>query len=160
RAFEQLGVFEKPFTASSLIQQHDILPQYERLLSRFIEMLAEDGIIYQANDQWLFRQDVVRADPNAAWREFTSDAPSGLAELVMASECGDQLAAVLTGQTDPLQVFSQGPIEHLYESSPTTSFYNRVVSEVVTELVSKWPSNRILRVLEVGAGTGGMTSHV
>ncbi len=160
RAFEQLGAREKPFTAESLIQERGVLPQYKTVLGRFIEMLSEDGIIARDNGKWLFRPDAQYPDPDTAWREFAADSPNALAELLIASECGEQLATLLTGEIDPLQIFNQSPIEHLYESAPITGFYNHLAREVAIELVRDWPRDRPLRVLEIGAGTGGVTGYI
>ena len=160
RAFAELGAREKPFTARSLVEEHGVLPQYEALLARFIEMLAEDGMIRGADGAWLFREGAAYPDADQLWREFAADSPNALAELLIASECGDQLATLLTGAADPLQLFAQGPLEHLYESAPITRFCNHLAREVVIELVRGWPHDRPLRVLEIGAGTGGITGYI
>ncbi len=57
-------------------------------------------------------------------------------------------------------------VEHVYERSPLAQLCNRIVEEVIAtaaESLSSLPGDlpdRVLRVLEIGAGTGGTTGSV
>src|SRR5439155_10188616 len=51
-------------------------------------------------------------------------------------------------------------VEHLYQDSPFLRAYNELIQEVFSSCVEALPAGRTLRVLEVGAGTGGTTVHV
>ena len=51
-------------------------------------------------------------------------------------------------------------LERFYRQSPAAAFYNAEVARVVAQLVNSGSASRPLRVLEVGAGTGGTTSLV
>ncbi|MEM9274070.1 MAG: SDR family NAD(P)-dependent oxidoreductase [Cyanobacteria bacterium P01_F01_bin.143] len=76
--------------------------------------------------------------------------------------CGDNLADILMGKKNPLEViFSGGSFANtteLYRDSLVASYYNGIASEMMQKLVDFLPSNTYLRMLEVGAGTAGTTS--
>jgi microcystin synthetase protein McyG len=70
----------------------------------------------------------------------------------------------LTGTTDPLELlFPGGSLEtpeKLYQESPLAHAYNGLVQEAFSKALENLPAGRPLRVLEIGAGTGGTTAYV
>ena len=84
------------------------------------------------------------------------------AELELLDLCGARLADVLRGDCDPLELLfgSASTLETLYSQSLTTRAVNCLVADVFNGIVGHLPGDRRLRVLEIGAGTGGATSHV
>lgn len=83
-------------------------------------------------------------------------------EIRMAERCGKSLYDVLIGNFTPHEVlFPDGDItdaELLYERSSLSTVYNDHIRSFLQDVVNR--SNRKLRFLEVGAGTGGLTSYV
>ena len=138
----------------------EVLPLYERLVRRYTRFLEEQGLkTSSANGQGIADLKSQLA-PNQIWRELVGDHPERLAELMMLGRCGDQLPEILTGKVDPLTIFTIPTLEHFYESSPVSAFHNSVAVEAFKEVVQRWPSNRKLRILDVGAGTGGLTTCI
>ena len=71
---------------------------------------------------------------------------------------GQQLPAILAGQADaPNVLFQRDGLWHVYEESMFFSRSNRQLAQLVANLAHQNPS---LRILEVGAGTGGLTSKI
>ncbi|MFF8654376.1 SDR family NAD(P)-dependent oxidoreductase [Streptomyces huasconensis] len=61
--------------------------------------------------------------------------------------------------TDPMAGDgSLADIEQLYDTAVISRFHNRLAQALLQEAVRAWPQDRPLRVLEVGAGTGGMAA--
>ena len=88
---------------------------------------------------------------------------SGVLELAVLSRCGGALAEVLRGRVEPLGLLfdEAGPsAADLYRDAPAGRGINRWLSAAVAAAVSELPGERRLRVLEVGAGTGGTTGAV
>ena len=102
--------------------------------------------------------------PEEAWRHLLTHQPAYFAELMLVGRCGRQLAGVLKGEVNPLHlIFPEGSLstaEHLYQDSALARFGHRIVQRALTEMVQRRPQGEILRVLELGAGTGGLTTHV
>jgi len=94
------------------------------------------------------------------WTQF----PAYQAELTVLRECGEKLAEVLHGDTDPLQlIFPQGSLttsEHLYQDAPAYRIYNLLAQKAVAQALERLPEGRTARILEIGGGTGGMTTYV
>ncbi|CAN5380262.1 hypothetical protein BH09GEM1_BH09GEM1_05630 [soil metagenome] len=106
----------------------------------------------RGNDALVHRDELARAYPWAA------------PELVLLARCGAGLAAVLRGEQESVQfVFPGGDlsdVEHLNQDFPVLRAYNAAAARVVAELVARYPEGRSIRVLEVGGGTGALTSRV
>jgi acetoacetyl-CoA synthetase len=85
-------------------------------------------------------------------------------ELALISRCGSALVDVLTGTRDPLSLlFAQGAAAEmaaLYRDSLTFGSLNALMPTAVESLIAALPPNRTVRILELGAGTGGTTAHV
>ncbi|NEQ50218.1 MAG: acyltransferase domain-containing protein, partial [Leptolyngbya sp. SIO3F4] len=139
-------------------QRLGIVPQHHRLLGRLLEILVEADILTHQQGQW----QVLKSLPTAETIPPSSSLVTESAEWQLLERCGSQLAAVLRGAIDPVQlVFPGGDLSHatrLYQDSPTAQSFNRLVQQVVTTAVANCPANRGLRILEIGAGTGGTTS--
>jgi acyl transferase domain-containing protein len=139
-------------------------PHHRRLLERMLGMLVEEGVLARAGRGWK----VVRAPSPAELRteleELLLRFPDHDAELELFGRCGAGLAGVLRGETDPLQLlFPEGPLqgaERLYADSPLARGPNARVREAVGQIVAGLPGRRVLRILEVGAGTGGTAGHL
>ncbi|MFN3647974.1 MAG: SDR family NAD(P)-dependent oxidoreductase [Armatimonadota bacterium] len=86
---------------------------------------------------------------------------TGGAAVTLVRRCGEALAAVLSGEKDPLEVlFPGGSLEDAAELYRDCGFFhgaNRLLGAAVEEIAQR-PGR--LRVLELGAGTGGTTAAV
>jgi acyl transferase domain-containing protein/NAD(P)-dependent dehydrogenase (short-subunit alcohol dehydrogenase family)/SAM-dependent methyltransferase len=85
--------------------------------------------------------------------------PEFAAEVDLLERCGTRLADVLTGRADIVRIlFEDAAAAEFYERSPGLQALNRIVEDTVRKLAERCPEGRRLRVLEVGAGTGGTTA--
>ena len=85
--------------------------------------------------------------------------PAFFAELQLLRRCGQELPRILRGDLNVLTLlFPEGSLttsEHFYQDSPSFRPHNLVVREALIELAAGLPPGRPLRILEIGAGTGG-----
>ena len=85
-------------------------------------------------------------------------------QLSLLGRCGEHLASVLRGESDPLELLFPGGslalAEGLNKETPFARFHNGLVEAAVDRLVRDMPPGGRVRVLEVGAGTGSATSYV
>jgi acyl transferase domain-containing protein/SAM-dependent methyltransferase len=185
-ALGQLGADFQPgqrFTAQELADRLGIAAQHRRLFSRrYLPMLADEGILRAAaaprpaepagrpadseaaGEAWEVVRRPEENDIVARWRGLLAENPAFFAELMLISRCGLDLAGVLKGDLNPLQlIFPDGNLataEHLYSDSPSVRFYNTLAQYALSRVLEKLPADRPLRVLEVGAGTGGLTQYL
>ena len=89
---------------------------------------------------------------------FADDRPL----LAYVRHCGELLSQVLRGNESPLEtLFPGGSFElaqDLYERSQAMRYVNALVANAFESLGAYVSEGRTLRVLEVGAGTGGTTA--
>ncbi|ANY08123.1 methyltransferase [Pseudonocardia sp. HH130630-07] len=76
----------------------------------------------------------------------------------------ERLQELLDGTCDPVQLlFPEGRTDlaaALYRENVTGRYQHRAVSALLGGIAGRWPGGRVLRVLEIGAGTGATTERV
>ncbi|WP_288255010.1 type I polyketide synthase [uncultured Hydrogenophaga sp.] len=165
-ALRELGFDDTPTRAFSTAEEADRLgvqPRHRRLFARLLQMLGEDGVLRDSADGHTVVAPLPREDTAVRAGEG-QDAFAGVTgELSTLARCGPALARVLRGEQDPLQLLFPGgsfdEARQLYVDSPYAQTYNRALGEALSAAVAKLPKGARLRVLEIGAGTGGTTSY-
>ncbi len=164
-ALSALGI---QLEAGTRITMSDLLgrgvtPKYSRLLRRLAQMLVEEGILVDAGvDSWaVAERRSVQAITDRV-RGTRERHPEFQGEIDLLDACASKLAAVLRGEQDPLQILfpdgSMARVEALTQSSPAAQAYNALVGAVIQAAGAGL--DRPLRILEVGAGTGGTTASI
>lgn len=164
-AFEQLGwtwKLNQHFETTTIAEQLGIISSHRQLLGRLLEILTEEGLLKNSNDLW-----EVISLPNAKEapvQTLLEQYPTANAEITLLVRCGIQLANVLQGKSDPLELlFPDGDLTtatQLYQDSPDAQVMNTLVQKVILSAVERLPQGRGIRILEIGAGTGGTTAYI
>ena len=171
RLFRELGVRFDPgdrFASHDLAQRLKIPPAHRRLLERFCEMLAEEGVLQHltgdTENDWRVVASLPDRCPQLHGRNLLAAHPRARIEVQLLERCGMALAAVMREEVEPLSLlfpaddtFSAGSI---YRDSPGAQSVNALVAEAMGEVQSCLEPGRGLRVLEVGAGTGATTRAI
>ncbi len=166
RAFEQLGW--RPQTgerveATALAEQLGICADQRRLLQRLLKMLEEEGIL-ERRDGWEVRRASSTSGAEQRHTALADRYPAYHAILSLLHVCGGQLADVLRGTKDPLQLLFPGgslrSIEAVYQDSPLAQALNGLLRDAMVVALQSVPPDRKIRILEVGAGTGATTSYL
>jgi acyl transferase domain-containing protein/acyl carrier protein/ubiquinone/menaquinone biosynthesis C-methylase UbiE len=160
------NAFASPAYAAVLPALEKIAAGYARLAVKAIggagarDVAAPHRRLFARLEELAARADA-EIDPAAAIGRLQAAVPEAVAETTLLARCGAQLADVVRGRVDPLTLlFPPGErltAASLYQETPTA----RAVNELVrVALASALPAGRTLRVLEIGAGTGGTTAAV
>ncbi len=148
--------------ADTLADELKVVPAHRRMLNRIVEMIEEDGVVEQENEFLIVRRVPAPADPAALAERLMERWPSCRAELSMTARCGSNLAAVLRGSRNPIELLFPGgslhDLEAIYHRAPFARVYNGLIEQVIADAVAG--SRSKLRILEIGAGTGGTTASV
>ena len=165
RAWRQLAAdqLDTRWREDGLAATLGVVPRHRRLLACLVDMLVEDGALRRSNG-WLEPAPAVPvADPDAELARLEAAWPRVSAHLAMTKRCAGSLAGVLRGTIDPLHLLFEGgslaAAEALYQETPAARAFNTLVRHAVDAVIATRGAGR-LRVLEIGAGTGGTTTSV
>jgi acyl transferase domain-containing protein/acyl carrier protein len=168
RALQQLGwtaTIGQTVLASELIQQLSIAPQYELFFHRLLDILHQANILEKYHEQWKVVQYFAGTNIESELLRLQQDYPTAIAELTLLQRCGSGFAQVLQGQGNPIQLlFPQGDLTtaaQLYQTSTGAALMNQLVQQVVSLAIREpggQSAERSLKILELGAGTGGTTA--
>ncbi len=151
-------------SVGKLAERLNVAPPQRAHFGRLLEILTEDGLL-QRDGAELVVADAPAPTKSGIMRRAISEAhPDYEGDLVTLERCGEALADVLRGTRDPRQLlFPEGSVSELarnYTESPYFLIYNAITRDCVSAWVRALPKNRTIRVLEIGAGTGGTTAHI
>ena len=104
---------------------------------------------------WQYAQSVLDSDRALADDKFEpSQLIENTVEAKMLKRMGLALPGIFSGETDALALMLEGDLLYKYYSGEWVDYYYVQMSAYVRLLAQKTPS---MRVLEIGAGTGGTT---
>ncbi|NET03380.1 MAG: acyltransferase domain-containing protein [Symploca sp. SIO2B6] len=166
-ALQVLGLYCQPgerYSVDSLLTQWKILPIYQKLLYRWLIRLTSVGVLQQEQEEFInshpLPKDSVKTELN--WAKYPSLSKSKLLEFI--NLCGENLADVLIGKINPVDLLFPGGsleiAEGIYQNSPEARYFNGISKAVLESIIKVLPSNKPLRILEIGAGTGGTTASL
>ena len=155
----------------ALADELGIGPEHRRLFARVISMLGEAGVLGPGTDgkpavaleRGAALPDGALRDPQRLAADLEARHPHGRNEIGLLSRCGEALADVLLGRTDPLTLlFGSGEpsAADIYRNSSSARAGHRLLADALLPLFAAIPDGTTLRVLEVGAGTGSTTEAV
>ncbi|KAF1018224.1 MAG: amino acid adenylation domain-containing protein [Burkholderia sp.] len=169
--FDQAGV---SWESEQLRRKLGVIDDYRRWWDECCtEMLEKEGWIRTRKGRVELLQALSLEQADALWQDWEHDKadylkdPQLRAALLLVEDCLRHLPAVLLGRTSATSVIfadgSMSKVAGLYQGTAWTDSFNHQVADTVEVYVrhrlAADPLAR-LRVLEVGAGTGGTTAKV
>lgn len=166
-AFHELGMdFTKGrrFTLDEVAREMGVHDKHRPYLGRLLELLSQHGIVASDGDAWRVQSVPERVDTERMLAQQREEHPETECEYAVLERCGRGQAAVLRDDVNPIELIFREEefqsVADLYGISFSFGKCNRIVGKVVAECVRDLPSDRPVRVLEIGAGTGGTTGYV
>ncbi|MCF3103239.1 SDR family NAD(P)-dependent oxidoreductase [Streptomyces roseoverticillatus] len=144
-----------------------VLPGYRSYVGMLARMAQRYGLLEEYDGQesggrrWMLR---CPGDFKGALREVLREYPAYPATAALHGRGGLHLADVLTGRRDPAELLFQdnGPplMRQFHDTEPACALQYRIAAAVVRAFVRAASGDGPLRVLEVGAGGGGLTARL
>ena len=166
-AFRQMGWPIKRgerIKPGELAKSLSVAPRHDKVFGMCLRFMKERGLLEESNGPWAVRSEPEAVEPRTLWRELLRRLPMCQAELTLLRRCGENLPSVLRGKENALNlIFSRGTMdtaEHLYQDSLWSREANGLAADAVAAAMEHVPAARNVRILEIGAGTGGTTSYV
>jgi acyl transferase domain-containing protein/acyl carrier protein len=147
---------DEPFNLQQCQQQLGVLPRYAKLLNRCLTVLTEANYLTKQQEQWRLVKPLAVSSLHGAIGNSI--------EMRLLNQCGQALAGVLTGKVDFLPLLfpehSDISAATLYSQAEGFKLLNNSAVQALKDWLALVPKGRKVKVLEIGAGTGGTTRHV
>ncbi|HXU44795.1 MAG TPA: class I SAM-dependent methyltransferase [Thermoanaerobaculia bacterium] len=151
----RLGLFQQTgeeHSADELIRNQGILEKHRKVLRRWLETLADEGLLER------------RGGSYAALEPIPPPALAAVVPEEHRAYYGENLPKILDGSKHPLEFYlpdgASKSVEASYREQPIFRYCNGIAGAVFAAQAAALPEGRRLRVLEVGAGTGGTTASL
>jgi acyl transferase domain-containing protein/trans-aconitate methyltransferase len=151
-------------TLAQVLQRAHVAETYGHLIQRWLDRLVAQGDLQPEGDAFVSRAPLAEPDLPALWHEAERLFADNQPLLAYVRHCGELVSPVLRGTESPLETLFPGGsfdlAEGLYERSATMRYINGLAASAFSALGRSVPPGRQLRVLEIGAGTGGTTASL
>ncbi|MDB9360929.1 SDR family NAD(P)-dependent oxidoreductase [Nodularia spumigena CS-588/02] len=152
------------FSATETMQKMGITSQYKKLYQHLLQILQSQGILQPQGENWRVIKTPPRITTASVFNQLRQGYPNATSELNLLQRCTSNLAEVLLGKTDSLELLFPGgdlsDLTQLYQNSPIAQMMNNLVKQAIITAIAEIPSEKPLKILEIGAGTGGTTAYL
>ncbi|KAM0255271.1 hypothetical protein ACHAQJ_005926 [Trichoderma viride] len=167
-ALDELGCPIRSAAPGTKLERIDNLPRHQRLINYMYKALEQKAGLIETKGEDIIRTSVAcpSDDIEGILEDLLDDRPAQEWELGLMERTGMSFAECLSGKMDPLQLLfgsEEGRMlmTNFYAKSPLFSTILQQLSFFMDKVGSTWRQNTSpLRVLEVGAGTGGTTFKI
>lgn len=166
-AFEKLGCPIKSAKPGQVLARVSYLPKHEKFMKELYKIIGpqETGLVD------LVGSDIIRTtvpcpakSADALLEDALRDEPDHAPEFKLSALTGCKLAECLTGKEDGLQIIfgsaaGRKTVSDVYAVAPLNYTWIEQASSFLQELLTRLPANgEPIKILEMGAGTGGTTA--
>jgi acyl transferase domain-containing protein/SAM-dependent methyltransferase/acyl carrier protein len=148
----------RPFHADSL----GVAGSQRAIFARLTDRLVERGLLKREGD--FLRVSGEPGSARAALRAFIERHPGHVPEAQLCATMLGELGPILRGEKDAVQVLFNGAgaetLEHFYGDGLFASHWMAAISHAARKAAGNLPDGRGLRILEIGAGTGGLAAYL
>ncbi len=153
---------EGSFTAKSLGIAESMRRSFVQLMDNLVKqgLLSREGSGYQTTPAFIQAADSAPGLLSASLGKY----PGHLPEALLCGATCAELGPIMRGEKEAVQVlFTSGGadlLDQFYGDGLVTSPWLAAIGSAVAEAARQLPEGRGLRILEIGAGTGGLASQV
>ncbi len=147
-----------------LAKKFNVIKEHLRLFNHMFNLLKNAGVVTGGNGSFEVIKTPDFRDVRTWIDELNKKYPQFHHESTLLGRCGPEITGVLQGTVDPIQlIFPEDKwdaIVKYYIEGFAFKKYNDIAARAITELLKDLPEDQTIRILEVGAGTGGMTQAI
>ncbi|OSS44048.1 hypothetical protein B5807_11143 [Epicoccum nigrum] len=164
-AFSELGCNLSSLKVGDFISPVPCLPKHDKVVSQYLAVLRDASIVARKGDGYVRTNVAVPRITSAELLEkMLISFPQHSSELKLLHSTGSKLAKILAGSIDPIHIIfrtkaDRDLLEDVYTNSPMFATGTKVMGNFLQQALKHRGSGK-LRILELGAGTGGTTKHM
>ncbi|MDH4410932.1 MAG: SDR family NAD(P)-dependent oxidoreductase, partial [Verrucomicrobiales bacterium] len=152
-------------TVSEHMRSLMIADHHRKLVYGQLTALSEGGFLKSVGEEeWEVIEVPVREEALKWVDRLAKQMPEFSSEAELQLLAGPNLAGVLCGEKDPIEVLFPGGssrvMERFYREGADFPVINEQIRLALAAAVKNLPERRAIRVLEVGAGTGSLTGQI
>lgn len=166
-AFTKLGCDIRSLARDDKLPSMETLPQHNKVMAQLHDILATAGLVSKGEDGVFRRTEMaVPATPAPIlMEELLEKFPKHTSETKLLHSTAHKLAECLSGAADPVSILfgdasARALLGDVYTNAPMFKTGTLLLTEYLSSVVSGLAGKRELRILELGAGTGGTTKTV
>ncbi|KAJ0108719.1 beta-ketoacyl synthase domain-containing protein [Diaporthe amygdali] len=166
-AFSSLGCDLGSFADGAVLPSIQALPKHTKVMLQLHEILTTAGLLSKGNNGEFQRTGLpIPTTPASALKdELLQKFPKHTSETKLLHSTGHKLAECLTGKADPVSILfgdsaARDLLGDVYTNAPMFKTGTLQLAEYLSSVLGEIGGKRELRILELGAGTGGTTKNV
>lgn len=167
-AFEQLGCDLRTMNPGQKLDRINHVASLERLVDYLYDMLEKEAHLIERNGSHFTRTSIPASVDSSSeiLQALLRDSPEHLYPHKLTHFAGARLADVLSGKSDGIKVIfgtdeGRELASGLYADSPLNKLSYTQMRDFIKRLAAKLPADSgPLKILELGAGTGGTTKWI
>ncbi|MCK5100241.1 MAG: methyltransferase, partial [Desulfobacteraceae bacterium] len=155
-----------PIDLQSLVKDSGSSEKFIKYAKKLLSYMVYDGYAKKTDDgQYCLTSKVNKLENiEECMNLCVKSNPSNIYDINMIYERGQHLATMFQGTYDPLEMLVGKDrteyARYFYTHSSAFHGNNQLVMAIIRAMVGQIPKGRPFRVLEIGSGMGGMTSHI
>lgn len=166
-ALESLGLFvdDMPVEIGNLYAHGKIFIDQRNAFARLLDLCVASGVLDQdADGRFLRERPWLRLPSEIQISNLQSNMNGSKPLFDFVNDFGRAVPEILSGKRHAAELlFRGGHLDtalRLYEETPPFKYCNTVASQVMVEISRLMPKRGLMRVVEIGAGTGATTKAI
>ncbi len=166
------GIFKKEtlrLSIDKLRAELSIIPVYEKLFDAFLDILQRSSYLLISGEDIIIKQESFqRAEDFKNKKELiktqiTNKNQDMSRHIALINLVSSKLIEILSGKIKAVDVifpaFSMENVEFIFKNNKMADYFNEAILFTINKIISDEPQNHQIKILEIGAGTGG-TSEI
>ena len=167
KAFASLGCTLHDLQSGDEVSTFHFEPRHEKLVPQLYKVLEDASLVVKGAEGVFYRtkEPVPTVSTSALHEELLDRFPKHTSETKLLHTTAHRLADCLSGQADPLALLFRDStartlLEDVYTDAPMFKTGTLFLAQYLSMVVKRVGTGRELKILELGAGTGGTSKHV